>query len=165
MVIHYFKQKKKQESDKAYKVYERIIFFCNQFVKSNDLIISKNFNSKFEIFSLFLIFFLKCNIELNLKNYKNLNQNLINLFIKDLDNSLREEGIGDMSIGKYVKKYVKKFYYRLDNVDKHFNEFNIDNFSIYIQNLNFVKKDHSLEFSKKIYEKFTDIQLEIKTNI
>ena len=104
-------------------------------------------------------------MELNLKNYKNLNQNLINLFIKDLDNSLREEGIGDMSIGKYVKKYVKKFYYRLDNVDKHFNEFNIDNFSIYIQNLNFVKKDHSLEFSKKIYEKFTDIQLEIKTNI
>ena len=30
-------------------------------------------------------------------------------FINDLDKSFREVGIGDMSIGKYVKKYVKKF--------------------------------------------------------
>ena len=49
---------------------------------------------------------------------ENINQILIDLLIADLDYSLREQGIGDMSIGKYVKKYVKKFYYRLSIIDK-----------------------------------------------
>ena len=29
-------------------------------------------------------------------------------FIRDIDHSLRLSGIGDMSIGKYVKTYVKE---------------------------------------------------------
>ena len=40
--------------------------------------------------------------------------------IEDLDKALREIGIGDMSIGKYVKKYVKKFYYRKNYQTKSF---------------------------------------------
>ena len=30
-------------------------------------------------------------------------------FVKDLDQHYREQGIGYMSIGNYVKKHVKKF--------------------------------------------------------
>ena len=34
------------------------------------------------------------------------NQVLMDYFIRDIDHSLRLSGIGDMSIGKYVKTYV-----------------------------------------------------------
>ena len=47
------------------------------------------------------------------KLYSKVNDELVSLFISDLDESLREKGIGDMSIGKYVKSYVKKFYFRI----------------------------------------------------
>ena len=49
----------------------------------------------------------------NKKKYQVVNEELVSLFIADLDESLREKGIGDMSIGKYVKSYVKKFYFRI----------------------------------------------------
>ena len=45
-------------------------------------------------------------------------KSLLILFIKDLDESLSLRGIGDMSIGKYVKSYVKKFYFRLSKFPK-----------------------------------------------
>ena len=44
----------------------------------------------------------------------------MNLFIKDLDHSLRLSGIGDMSIGKHVKLYLKKFYFRISILEKIF---------------------------------------------
>ena len=70
-----------------------------------------NFNTKFELFSLHLFIVIFSN-----KNksdlYRDINQKIIELFISDLDNSFRELGIGDNSIGKYVKKHVKKLYYR-----------------------------------------------------
>ena len=35
---------------------------------------------------------------------------------------MREIGIGDMSIGKHVKKYVKKFYFRIKIIDPIIND-------------------------------------------
>ena len=51
---------------------------------------------------------------------KRVNEELIKNLVNDLDKSLRDAGISDMSIGKYVKKYVKKFYYRLKILDQIF---------------------------------------------
>ena len=63
-------------------------------------------------------------------------------FIRDIDHSLRLSGIGDMSIGKYVKTYVKKFYFRVSELEKLFSKnegFNDKKFSEYLikYNINF----------------------------
>ena len=81
-----------------------------------------NFNHTFEITSLllFCIFFgSKRSLKPNKNDLQN-NQILMDYFIRDIDHSLRLSGIGDMSIGKYVKTYVKKFYFRVSQLDKLF---------------------------------------------
>ena len=40
----------------------------------------------------------------NGKQGKNVSQKLFNTMVKDFDNSLRELGVGDLSVGKKVKK-------------------------------------------------------------
>jgi cytochrome b pre-mRNA-processing protein 3 len=45
-------------------------------------------------------------------------QELLNYLFKDMDRSLREVGVGDMSIGKHVKKMAKAFYGRAEEYEK-----------------------------------------------
>jgi cytochrome b pre-mRNA-processing protein 3 len=45
-------------------------------------------------------------------------QELLNYMFKDMDRSLREVGVGDMSIGKHVKKMAKAFYGRAEEYEK-----------------------------------------------
>ena len=101
-----------------------------------------NFNHTFEIASLllFCIFFgSKKSSEIQKIDIKN-NQILMEYFIEDIDHSLRLSGIGDMSIGKYVKTYVKKFYFRVSQLDKLFstNEDINNKFSEYLIKYNII---------------------------
>ena len=63
-------------------------------------------------------------------------------FIRDIDHSLRLSGIGDMSIGKYVKTYAKKFYFRVSQLDKLFstNEDINNKFNEYLIKYNIIFK-------------------------
>ena len=110
-----------------------------------------NFNHTFEITTLllFCIFFgSKTSSEFN-KNDINNNQVLMDYFIRDIDHSLRLSGIGDMSIGKYVKRYVKKFYFRVSELEKLFSkkeDFNNIKFNEYLIKYNII-----FDSSKKNY--------------
>ena len=75
----------------------RIIFWC------------KSYKTSFELVSIFDYVYSEKFIEDDRKLYLKVNDKLVSLFIYDLDESLRQKGIGDMSIGKYVKSYVKNF--------------------------------------------------------
>ena len=99
---------------------------------------------------------------INTLKYKQINNELVNNLINDLDKTLREIGIGDMSIGKYVKKYVKKFYYRLSIIDKNLNNSNSNELSLFLKNLDFINNDHLEEVLKKIYSKYNEIKSELK---
>ena len=66
------------------------------------------------------------------------NEELMKNLVNDLDKSLRDIGISDMSIGKYVKKYVKKFYYRLKILDPIFEEDNYEQIHSYLKSFEFV---------------------------
>ena len=65
-----------------------------------------------------------------------------------------------MSIGKYVKKYVKKFYYRLKILDPIFENDNNEALLNYLNSLEFVNKNNSNQLIVELFEFF----LQIKNN-
>ena len=138
MILHYFKKKENTEEIIANKLYKDILYKSNKLLKDNGFFKNKNYNTSFEIVSFFLIIHIKLNIEYNVKNYKIINESLIKIFISDLDESLRTLGIGDMSIGKYVKSYVKKFYYRLSKFPKKISNISYDNLDDYLTNFSYI---------------------------
>ena len=85
---------------------------------------------------------------------------MVKNLVNDLDTSLRDIGISDMSIGKYVKKYVKKFYYRLKILDPIFENDDNEEFYNYLNSLEFVNKINLKELVNQLSMFF----LQIKNN-
>ena len=76
----------------------------------------------------------------------------MDLYLIDLDKSLRELGIGDMSIGKYVKSYVKKFYYRISKLEIIFTINNFKEFDKYINKIDIQNQsNNSMHLSKHLF--------------
>ena len=95
-------------------------------------------------------------LEENRSYYLKINDELISLFISDLDESLREKGIGDMSIGKYVKSYVKKFYFRVSKFPDNNNLYKNKSFLEYLKVTDLIKNDDYINVSRKFNDKFLD---------
>ena len=122
-----------------------------------------NFNHTFEITSLllFCIFFgSKISSKFN-KNDINNNQILMDYFIRDIDHSLRLSGIGDMSIGKYVKTYVKRFYFRVSELENFFSEedFNNSKFNEYLIKYNIIFNNSEIDYNDNL---INDLKILIK---
>ena len=69
-----------------------------------------------------------------------------------------------MSIGKYVKSYVKKFYFRLSKFPLDINNVNNDNLSNYLKFFDFIEESEKdtfnnalLAFYKNIYNNYKKI--------
>ena len=133
MFLQYFKIKRNNYKKQTLSIYQEIVNLSNHFIKNSLNDKDFNFDEVFEIFSIITVFYLKKLKDENTQINNAISQNIIDSFIKDLDQNFREKGIGDMSIGKYVKKYVKKFYYRLKILDKILKENADINFDNYIQ--------------------------------
>ena len=123
-----------------------------------------NFSHTFEITSLllFCVFFGSKTSSKFCKKDINNNQILMNYFIRDIDHSLRLSGIGDMSIGKYVKTYVKKFYFRVSELEKLFSKsenFNNNKFNEYLIKYNIIFDSSKVEYN---YSLIDDLKILIK---
>ena len=135
MFLHYFKKKETEDKQIAELVYRKIINNVNSIISSNSLVLKNNINTTFELTSIFLIsIFFGSKLKKNRDDFSIL-QEIMNLFISDLDYSLRRYGIADMSIGKHVKFYLKKFYFRISNYEKIFENSDIDNFVKFFEEL------------------------------
>ena len=157
MILQYFKIKENKEQIIATKQYRQIIYESNIFLNKNNFFITKDYKTSFEIISIFLIMFIRTNLLKNNRNkYLKVNDKLVSLFIADLDESLREKGIGDMSIGKYVKSYVKKLYFRISKFPDDNNLYNNDAFIEYLKVTNLIKNEEHINVSRKFNEKFVD---------
>ena len=157
MILQYFKKKENKEQIIATQQYKQIIYESNIFLNDNNFFITKDYKTSFEIISIFLIMFIRINLlQNNRKKYLIVNDELISLFIADLDESLREKGIGDMSIGKYVKSYVKKFYFRISKFPDDNNLYNNDAFIEYLKVTNLIKNEEYINVSRKFNDKFVD---------
>ena len=156
MILQYFKKKENEYKNKADKIYLNIL-------NKSKLLLNKkyfnetNFSISFELISLLLIFYLHF-----LKDQKSIskkiNEELVKNLVNDLDKSLRDIGISDISIGKYVKKYVKKFYYRLKILDPIFENYNNKEFLNYLNTLEFINKNNSNELVDQLSEFFLQIK-------
>ena len=157
MIIQYFKKKENKEQIIANNQYKKILFESNLFLKDNNFFKVRDYKTSFEIVSIFLIMFIRKNLlEENREKYLKVNDILVKLFIADLDESLREKGIGDMSIGKYVKSYVKKFYFRISKFPKDNNLYKNKSFVEYLEITNLIKNDDYINVSRKFNDKFVD---------
>jgi len=157
MFLQYFKKKENQYRLKSDKIYLNIL------TQSKSLLNKKYFNEidfsvSFELISILLIYHLKFFNNKNKIAKKCINEELMKNLVNDLDKSLRDVGIGDMSIGKYVKNYVKKFYYRLKILDPIFEKDNFEEFLIYINSLKFVNKSNSNELVNELSVFFLQIK-------
>ncbi len=157
MILQYFKKKENEYKKIADKIYIDIL------LKSKDLSTRKffnniNFDSSFELISIITVFYFKKHKDQSIQNYKEINQHIINNFINDLDKTLREEGIGDMSIGKYVKKYVKKFYYRIKLLDTLLDNKDGDKLTDYLNTINDTNKNYSSLFSNNLMNLYYEIK-------
>ena len=159
MILQYFKKKENEYKIKSDKIYLNILN------KSKTLLNKKfyneiNFSTSFELISILLIFHLKFFDNKDLTSKKIVNEELMKNLVNDLDKSLRDVGISDMSIGKYVKKYVKKFYYRLKILDPIFENDNNRELLNYLNSFEFVNKNNLNELANQLSEFF----LKIKNN-
>ena len=157
MILQYLKKRENKEQIIATEQYKQIIYESNNFLKDNNFFIKKDYKTSFEIVSIFLIMFFRINLlQNNRKKYLVVNDELVSLFIADLDESLREKGIGDMSIGKYVKSYVKKFYFRISKFPDDNNLYNNETFIDYLKITNLIKNEDYINVSRKFNDKFVD---------
>mgnify|MGYP001369859806 CR=1 FL=1 len=98
-------------------------------------------------------------------NNKNKNNEISNYLIKnlilDLDTTFREEGIGDMSIGKHVKKYVKKFYYRIRVIDPIIEKADFPKLYKYLKTLKSVDKNDLQNIANELLELYEELKQNI----
>ena len=157
MILQYFKKKENKEQIIAAKQYKLIISESNIFLNENNFFKEKNYKTSFEIVSIFLIMFIRRNLlEYNRNLYLKINDELLSLFISDLDESLRAKGIGDISIGKYVKSYVKKFYFRVKKFPDDNNLYKNDSFMEYLKITDIIKNEDYVKVSRKFNHKFVE---------
>jgi cytochrome b pre-mRNA-processing protein 3 len=159
MILQYFKIKENEYKKITDKIYVSILTKSKELIK-NEFFIKKSFDTSFEIISIILVFYLKEFKDINKPEYKTINDLLMKNFINDLDQTFRENGIGDMSIGKYVKKYVKKFYYRIKIIDPILKDFDEVKFKAYLNSLDFTNKEHT----PSIITNFKQVYEQIKKN-
>ena len=157
MFLKYFNIKKNNLNNQTSSLYKEIVYHSNNFVKINLNNRDLNFNDVFEIFSIVTIFYLKKLKDKKTEESKKISQIIIDSFIKDLDQHFREQGIGDMSIGKYVKKYVKKFYYRLKILDAVFEENNKLDFNYFLKKIGIFGDQDNTKISEDLKNLYYDI--------
>ena len=157
MILQYFKKKENE-----YKIISDKIYF-NILNKSKSLLNKKFFNvidfsTSFELISILLIYYLKFFKNKDMASNKRVKEELMKNLVNDLDKSLRDVGISDMSIGKYVKKYVKKFYYRLKILDPIFENDNNQKLLNHLNSLEFINKNNSNELFNLLSKFFMEIK-------
>ena len=85
MILQYFNKKESNERIKAEKIYKSILIKSNIFIKDDNLIDVKDYNTSFELVTIYLIIYMQIGINLKIKNFKLINEIFISLFINDLD--------------------------------------------------------------------------------
>lgn len=105
------------EKETAHELYKVIVHQSRQPVFYKDLGVADTLEGRFDMITLHMILVLR-RMKTDAEKSGKLSQALFDYMIDDIDYNLREMGIGDMGMGKRVKKLAKGFYGRLEAYDK-----------------------------------------------
>lgn len=158
MILQYFKKKENEYKRIADKIYINILYKSKKLIQKN-YFQEVNFDSSFELIAILLVFHMKILKNKGGSKYKNINNYLIENFVDDLDRSIRDIGIGDMSIGKHVKKYIKKFYYRVKLIDPIIDNYNNANLVEYLNSIKLINKNHTPEMAMILMQFYQEIKI------
>jgi len=151
MILHYFKNKENKDKKIANFLYLKTILSSKKIIDNDLFNKDKAFDVTFEISSILLItIFIGSKSKIN-NDWININQELLNIFIKDLDHSMRLSGISDMNIGKYVKSYTKKFFFRIKKVEEIYQSKDFNLFTEYISKLQILNSNNNTYILQNIF--------------
>lgn len=112
-----FARKAKANEAIVIRTYETIVAAARQPLYFSDWNVPDTALGRFESLSLHMILFLR-RAKGASGPLRELAQEVVEEFFKDVDHSLRELGIGDAGVPKRMKKLAKMFYGRADAYDK-----------------------------------------------
>ena len=115
-------------------------------------------DGRFELIVLHCHLFIKRLISIGHEE-KLFSQRLINYMVTDFDRSLREIGVGDLSVGKKVKFMVSAYYGRANAYDRAIKENNKDLASVLKKNLygTINPKKDEIKYMKKYIKAFINL--------
>ena len=109
--------KKNPEREAAEKLYDAVVGQARQPVFYQDWDVPDTLDGRFDLIILHVFLVMRC-LKDQGETAASLSQQLQEIFITDMDRSLREIGVGDMSIGKHVKKMASALFGRLEVYDR-----------------------------------------------
>lgn len=112
---------KEPEPTTARKLYERLVAHARFPLYYRDLGVADTPEGRFEVLALHVGLAVRrlCSID---KAGQAEGQALFDLMMADIDMNLRELGVGDLSVGKQVKRLAQQFYARLTVLNEAFDE-------------------------------------------
>lgn len=102
------------------KIYRKLTQLSRNLKFYQNCQIPDTIDGRFEALSIILfLFFKRIN---NIKQLEKINQNIANIVIADLDQSIREMGVGDMGIIKRIKNMGKSMWGRFYVYNQHYKD-------------------------------------------
>ena len=106
-------QQRKQEARPAERLYQSILQVSRQRNLYTEFEVQDNLDSRFDMLCLHISLLMARLRMLPGDAHKQLNQELFDRFFADMDFTLREMGVGDLGVGKRVRKMSEAFLGRL----------------------------------------------------
>ena len=105
----------KKNYDRHFYLFEKMSQQSRQKVFYEKFPLLDSIDGRFELLLIHVILLIR---KLRKQNEIKLSQDIVDLMFKSIDLSFREEGVGDLSIPKKMKKVGMVFYGRIENLDR-----------------------------------------------
>jgi len=105
----------KKNNDRHFYLFEKMSKQSRQKVFYEKFPLLDSIDGRFELLLIHVILLIR---RLRKQNEVKLSQDIVDLMFKSIDLSFREEGVGDLSIPKKMKKVGMVFYGRIENLDR-----------------------------------------------
>lgn len=105
--------RRKKDATKPYRLYGEIVAQSRNEAFYLHFGVDDTVDGRFDMIVLHCFCFLE-RLTREEESQREIGQEVFDIFFKDMDRSLREQGVGDLSVPKKIKKMAQAFYGRID---------------------------------------------------